>query len=47
MEYAGDNLVSTVRSVVEGTGGRPQMVAVFDEERIVAGGGPFSWSGYL
>lgn len=26
------------RAAVEGTGGRPEMVAVFDEERIVAGG---------
>lgn len=34
MENAGDNLVSTVRSVVESLGGRLEMVAVFGSERI-------------
>ncbi|MDR9451407.1 MAG: XRE family transcriptional regulator [Acidimicrobiia bacterium] len=34
MEHADDNLVSTVRSVVESMGGRLELVAVFDEERI-------------
>ena len=34
MENSGDNLVSTVRSVVEGMGGRLEMVAVFGDERI-------------
>lgn len=35
MEHADDNLVSTVQSVVESMGGRLEMVAVFDDERIV------------
>ena len=34
MENAGDNLVSTVRSVVESLGGHLEMVAVFGDERI-------------
>ena len=34
METAGDNLLSTVRSVVESMGGRLELVAVFDDERI-------------
>ena len=34
METADDNLLSTVRSVVESMGGRLEMVAVFDDERI-------------
>lgn len=34
MENADDNLVSTVRSVVEGMGGHLELVAVFDDERI-------------
>jgi len=34
MENAGDNLVSTVRNVVESLGGQLEMVAVFGDERI-------------
>lgn len=34
METADDNLLSTVRSVVESMGGRLELVAVFDDERI-------------
>lgn len=34
MEAAGDNLLSTWRSVVESMGGRLELVAVFDDERI-------------
>ncbi len=34
MESAGDNLLSTWRSVVEAMGGRLELVAVFDDERI-------------
>ena len=34
MESAGDNLLSTWRSVVESMGGRLELVAVFDDERI-------------
>ncbi len=34
MENADDNLLSTWRSVVESMGGRLEMVAVFDDERI-------------
>ena len=35
METAGDNLLSTYRTVVEGMGGHLELVAVFDDERIV------------
>ncbi len=34
MESADDNLLSTWRAVVEGMGGRLELVAVFDDERI-------------
>ncbi len=34
METADDNLLSTWRSVVESMGGRLELVAVFDDERI-------------
>lgn len=34
IENTSDHLISTVRSVVEGLGGRLEMVAVFDDERI-------------
>ncbi|MFV1990772.1 MAG: transcriptional regulator [Acidimicrobiales bacterium] len=34
MESADDNLLSTWRSVVESMGGRLEIVAVFDDERI-------------
>ena len=34
MERTHDHLVSTVRAVVESLGGRLELVAVFDEERI-------------
>ena len=34
IEHADDHLVSTIRSVVEGLGGRLELVAVFDDERI-------------
>ncbi len=34
MESAGDHKVSTVRKVIEGMGGRLELVAVFDDERI-------------
>lgn len=34
MENAGDNLVSTVRNVVESLGGQLEMIAVFGDERI-------------
>lgn len=34
MESADDNLLSTWRSVVESMGGRLELVAVFDDERI-------------
>jgi DNA-binding XRE family transcriptional regulator len=34
MESADDNLLSTVRAVVESMGGRLELVAVFDDERI-------------
>ena len=34
MEAAADNLLSTWRSVVESMGGRLELVAVFDDERI-------------
>jgi hypothetical protein len=34
METAADNLLSTVRSVVESIGGRLELVAVLDDERI-------------
>jgi len=34
MEAAGDNLLSTWCSVVESMGGRLELVAVFDDERI-------------
>lgn len=34
METADDNLLSTVRSVVESMGGKLELVAVFDDERI-------------
>ncbi|CAN5825760.1 hypothetical protein BH24ACT5_BH24ACT5_30540 [soil metagenome] len=35
MESADDNLLSTWRSVVAGMGGRLELVAVFEDERIV------------
>lgn len=35
METAGDNLLSTYRTVVESMGGHLELVAVFDDERIV------------
>ena len=34
METADDNLLSTWRAVIEGMGGRLELVAVFDDERI-------------
>jgi len=34
LENTNDNLVSTVRSVVEGLGGHLELVAVFGDERI-------------
>lgn len=34
METADDNLLSTWRSVIESMGGRLELVAVFDDERI-------------
>ena len=34
METAADNLVSTLRMAVEGMGGRLEVTAVFDDERI-------------
>lgn len=34
METAPDNLLSTWRAVIESMGGRLEMVAVFDDERI-------------
>ena len=34
METADDNLLSTWRAVVESMGGRLELVAVFDDERI-------------
>ena len=34
MEAAADNLVSTLRMAVEGMGGRLEVTAVFDDERI-------------
>ena len=34
METAADNLVSTLRTAVEGMGGRLEVAAVFDDERI-------------
>lgn len=34
MEAANDNLLSTVRDVVEGMGGHLELVAVFEDERI-------------
>lgn len=34
MESADDNLLSTWRSVIESMGGRLELVAVFDDERI-------------
>ena len=38
MESAGDNLLSTYRSVIESLGGYLEMVAVFDNERVVLPG---------
>lgn len=35
MEAAGDNLLSTYRAAIESMGGRLELVAVFDDERIV------------
>ena len=35
METAGDNLLSTYRTVVESMGGHLELVAVFEDERIV------------
>lgn len=35
MEAAGDNLLSTCRAVVESMGGHLEVVAVFDDERIL------------
>lgn len=34
MERTEDNKISTIRSVVESMGGRLEVVAVFDDERI-------------
>ena len=34
MESADDNLLSTWRNVIEGMGGRLELVAVFDDERV-------------
>ena len=34
MEAATDGLVSTLRTAVEGKGGRLEVAAVFDDERI-------------
>jgi len=34
METSPDNLLSTWRAVIESMGGRLEMVAVFDDERI-------------
>ena len=34
MENTNDHLISTVRSVVESLGGRLEITAVFDDERI-------------
>ncbi len=38
MEAAQDNLLSTVRDVVEGMGGHLELVAVFEDERIAIAG---------
>lgn len=38
MEAAKDNLLSTVRDVVEGMGGHLELVAVFEDERIAISG---------
>ena len=40
MESSGDNLLSTWRAAVEGMGGRLELVAVFDDERIAI---PTGW----
>jgi len=34
MENADDNLMSTIKTVIESMGGRLEIVAVFDDERI-------------
>lgn len=38
METANDNLLSTVRDVVESMGGHLELVAVFEDERIAIAG---------
>ena len=34
IESSGDHLISTVRNIIESMGGRLELVAVFDDERI-------------